>query len=216
MVDGAEVVQGVLVAQRAARQLLGHAGLPDGAERGAVRHVAVDPLVAGAAAQGPVADVPAGLGEQRAAQRLDVRAEVVALAALAVVQAVDVVAVTELADLLVLEVRTPDQIAGGAADAWQGAVHRRAQTVDLGLAFRCDDTGVGAPVEREEARLLLAPVAFYLQALAEQVMVGVVEVHCLVVGKRLVAELQALDRHGLAVAHAGGVAGVLLVAVVLQ
>ncbi|MND89741.1 hypothetical protein D3C80_818100 [compost metagenome] len=216
MIHRAKVVEGVFVLQRAAGQHLADTRLPDTAEGYAVVDVAVNPLMPGAATQGPVTDVPGRLGEQCSGVGFDVGAEGVALAGGGVDQAIDAVTITVLADLFVLQVGTPDQAAGGTADTWQAAFHRGAQTVHPGFAFGRNDAGVGAPVVREEAGLLLAPVAFHQQLLTEQVAVAVVEVHRLIVGEGLIAQLQAFDCHRLAILCARHITGVLFVFILLQ
>ncbi|MNQ74421.1 hypothetical protein D3C85_891760 [compost metagenome] len=147
------------------------------------------------AAQCPVADVPARLGKERGGVGFDVGAECIALTRRRIDQPIDAVAVAVLADAFILEVGTPDQAAGGAANRGQRTVHGGAHAIDIGLAFGGDDPGIGAPVVREETCLLFAPVAFHLQLLAEQILIAVIEVHRLIMGKRLITQLQTLDRH---------------------
>ncbi|MNO79679.1 hypothetical protein D3C76_708560 [compost metagenome] len=217
VIDRAQVIERGVVFEGVTGQDGAYAGLHDLPVGDAVGDLAFDPFAAHTATQGPVTDVPGHLPEQRLGGGFDIRAHLVSGAGLGVGQPFEGVLVTALAGAFVIIVGAPDQVACGAANGRQRRVDGRTQAVDILHAVVVGDPGLAPRQVREEQRVGPAPVTFQLQALAVEVVVGVVEVGRLVMGIGLVIKFQPLDRHGLLrVFRVFGVAGVLLVLVVLQ
>src|SRR5207253_2204800 len=96
VIDRPQVVKGGVVLEGVAGQDRALPGLDDFTIGDAVGHFAFDPFAPYATAQGPVADVPGHLPEQRLGGRFDVRAHFIGDAGFAVGQAVDRVLVASL------------------------------------------------------------------------------------------------------------------------
>lgn len=87
----------------------------------------------------------------------------------------------------------PDQIAGRRADVRHLRVDGGSKPVHILHAVVVRDTGAAAREVREEKRIGTPPVAFNLQTLTVEILVGVIEVDGLVMGERLVVKVQSFD-----------------------